>query len=68
MRNKTALEELSTKVLLLVERYNKTKDENIALNKKIETLNKEVEKLREEDELKNMEIEDMTQKITKMLA
>ena len=29
MRNQTALEELSAKVLLLVERYNKMKDENI---------------------------------------
>ena len=68
MRNKTALEELSTKVLLLVERYNKIKDDNIALSRKIDTLNKEIEKLKEEDELKNMEIEEMTQKITKMLA
>ncbi len=68
MRNKTPLEELSTKVLLLVERYNKIKDENINLHKKIDTLNKEIERLKEEDELKNMEIEDMAQKITKMLS
>jgi hypothetical protein len=75
MRNQTALEELSAKILLLVEKYNKVKEENILLSeelansrKKIEEQKVEILKLQEEDELKNMEIEDITQKITKMLA
>jgi len=75
MRNQTALEELSAKILLLLEKYNKVKDENNLLSeeltkarKKIEEQNIEVLKLQEEDELKIMEIEDITQKITKMLA
>ncbi len=75
MRNQTALEELSAKILLLLEKYNKVKEENIMLTdeliatkKKIEEQNLEILRLQEEDELKIMEIEDITQKITKMLA
>ena len=75
MRNQTALEELSAKITLLIEKYNKTKDEHDKLISEIETLRKKVEeqkleiiRLKEEEELKNMEIEDLTQKITKLLA
>ncbi len=75
MRNQTALEELTAKILLLLEKYNKVKEENIMLSeelgvsrKKIEEQNLEILRLQEEDELKIMEIEDITQKITKMLA
>jgi len=75
MRNQTALEELSAKVMLLIEKYNKTKDEHDNLVNQIESLKKiieeqklEITKLKEEDELKNMEIEELTQKITKLLA
>jgi SMC interacting uncharacterized protein involved in chromosome segregation len=75
MRNQTALEELSAKVMLLIEKYNKTKDEHDNLINQIESLKKIIEeqkleilKLKEEDELKNMEIEELTQKITKLLA
>jgi len=75
MRNQTALEELSAKVMLLVEKYNKTKEEHDKLIEQIENLKKIIEeqkleiiKLKEEEELKNMEIEEITQKITKLLA
>ncbi len=75
MRNQTALEELTAKVLLLVEKYNKTKDENEKLVSELQTLRKIVEeqkleimRLKEEEELKNMEIEDITRKISKLLA
>jgi len=75
MRNQTALEELSAKVMLLIEKYNKTKDEHDTLINEIETLKRKIEeqkleiiRLKEEEELKNMEIEELTQKITKLLA
>ncbi|NPA61712.1 MAG: hypothetical protein GXO06_05460 [Epsilonproteobacteria bacterium] len=75
MRNQTALEELTAKVLLLVEKYNKTKDENEKLVSELQKLRKIVEeqkleimRLKEEEELKNMEIEDITRKISKLLA
>jgi SMC interacting uncharacterized protein involved in chromosome segregation len=75
VRNQTALEELSAKILLLLEKYNKMRDENIMLSEELEEAKKkieeqalEIERLKEEDELKIMEIEDITQKITKMLA
>jgi uncharacterized Zn finger protein len=82
MRNQTALEELSAKVLLLIEKYNRMKEENIKLkedkivlaeelvvsNKKIEEQNIEILRLQREEELKNEEIENITQKITKLLT
>jgi predicted nuclease with TOPRIM domain len=68
MRNQTALEELSAKILLLVEKYNKMKDELESAKRKIEEQKQEIVRLQEEDELKNMEIEEITQKIAKMLA
>jgi SMC interacting uncharacterized protein involved in chromosome segregation len=75
MRNQTALEELSTKIMLLVEKYNRMKDEHSKLvnelnqaRKQIEEQKQEIVRLQEEDELKNMEIEEITQKIAKMLA
>ena len=74
MRNPTALEDLSTKISLLVEKYNRVKDENIMLSeelaetrKKIEEQNQEILKLQEDEELRMMEIEDITQKIMKLL-
>jgi len=61
--------------MLLIEKYNKTKDEHDKLIGEIETLKKRIEeqkleitRLKEEEELKNMEIEELTQKITKLLA
>jgi predicted nuclease with TOPRIM domain len=68
MRNQTALEELSAKILLLVEKYNKMKDELESAKRKIEEQKQEIVRLQEEDELKNMEIEEITQKIAKMLT
>jgi len=74
MRNPTALEDLSTKISLLVEKYNRVKDENIMLSeelaeikKTVEEQNQEILRLQEEEELRMMEIEDITQKIMKLL-
>ena len=74
MRNPTALEDLSAKISLLVEKYNRVKDENIMLSeelaevkKTVEEQNQEILKLQEDEELRIMEIEDITQKIMKLL-
>jgi chromosome segregation ATPase len=74
MRNPTALEDLSAKISLLVEKYNRVKDENIMLSeelaelrKTVEEQNQEILKLQEDEELRMMEIEDITQKIMKLL-
>jgi SMC interacting uncharacterized protein involved in chromosome segregation len=75
MRNQTALEELSAKISLIVEKYSRIKDENIMLSealaetkKKVEEQNQEILRLQEEEELREMEIEDITQKIGRLLA
>jgi len=70
MRNPTALETLSAKVTLLVERYSRVRDENIKLSKElaeakktIEEQNQEIIRLQEDEELRLMKIEEITQKI-----
>ncbi len=75
MNQRTALEELDIKVTLLLERYEALKEENrklketIALNRETEAeLRKEILKLREEEELKDLEIEDIAQKISQALG
>ncbi len=74
MRNPTVLEDLSAKISLLVEKYNRVKDENIMLSeelaevkKTVEEQNQEILRLQEEEELRTMEIEEITQKIMKLL-
>ena len=75
MRNQTALEDLSVKVTLIIEKYNRIKDENIMLSqalaeskKKVEELNEEILKLQEHEELRDMEIDDIAQKLGKLLS
>jgi predicted nucleic acid-binding Zn-ribbon protein len=75
MQKQSPFEELSTKISLLLEKHNKTKNENIKLVNEIETLkksledkNQEIEKLKEEEELRTMEIEDITKKIVNLLS
>jgi hypothetical protein len=70
MRNPTALETLSAKVALLVEKYNRVKNENIILSKElaeakktIEEQSQEIIRLQEDEELRLMKIEEITQKI-----
>ena len=75
MRNQTALEDLSAKVALVIEKYSRVKDENIMLSqalaetkKKVEELNQEILRLQENEELRDLEIEEVAQKLGKLLA
>ncbi len=75
MNQRTALEELDIKITLFLERYEALKEENsklketISVNKETEAqLRKEILKLREEEELKDLEIEDITQRISHALG
>ena len=75
MRNQTAAETLNAKVTLLIEKYARVRDENIMLSealaeskKEIESLNQEITTLKENDELKEMELEDISEKISKFLS
>ncbi len=74
MNQRTALEELDIKITLLLERYEALKEENrkleeaITINRETEAeLRKEILKLREEEELKELEIEDIAQRISQAL-
>jgi len=74
MGNKTVLEELDSKISLILEKYEILKEENrllretVASKSEIETrLRQEILKLREEDELKDLELEDITSRINKSM-
>ena len=75
MRNQTSAESLNAKVTLLIEKYTRVRDENIMLSealaeskKEIASLKEEMVVLKENDELKDMELEDISDKITKFLS
>lgn len=75
MRNQSALEELNTKIALFMDTYHKLKDENKKLTvelgmmkEKLEVQKQEIARLQEDEELRGMEIEDITQKIAKVLS
>lgn len=75
MKNQSALEKLNTKVSLFMETYLKLKDENRQLSvelgtlkDKIEAQQQEILRLQEEEELRAMELEEITQKILKVLS
>jgi SMC interacting uncharacterized protein involved in chromosome segregation len=75
MRNQTALEDLSAKVSLVIEKYSRVRDENIMLSqalaetkKKVEELNQEILRLQENEELKELEIEEIAQKLGKLIS
>jgi len=75
VKKQSPFEELSTKISLLLEKHNQTKEENSKLLNEIATLkkgledkNQEIEKLKEEEELRTMEIEDITKKIMSLLS
>jgi len=70
MVNKTVLEVLDQKITLMVEKYEALKEENRILNETIisnrETearLRQEILKLKEEDELKDLELEEIAERI-----
>ena len=75
MKNKTALEELDSKITLILEKYEILKEENRKLKESIESnretegeLRKEILKLREEEELRILEIEDIAERINQALG
>jgi len=75
VRNQTALEDLSAKVSLVIEKYSRVRDENIMLSqalaetkKKVEELNQEILRLQENEELKVLEIEEIAQKLGKLIS
>ena len=75
MRNKTVLEELGTKISLLVEKYNREKEKNRILSEELSRLKNKLEEqkekiiaLKEDEELRDMEIDDISQKIGKLLT
>jgi len=72
MGKKRVLEELESKVSIILEKYENLKRENQLLKEQIESnlvkekqLNEEIIKLKEEDELKELELEDIVLRINK---
>ena len=75
MGNKTVLEELDTKISLILEKYIELKEENRLLKESIagtkETeakLRGEILKLQEEDELKELELEEISLRIERSIG
>jgi len=71
MTDITALEELNSKISLLLVKYDELKEENQKLKEALQTsheaetqLRQELLKVKEEDELKNMELEDIVTRIS----
>ncbi len=74
MENNRTLEALDSKITLVLEKYEALKEENrllkisIASNSETEAqLRKEILKLREEEELKELEIEEITERINHVI-
>lgn len=70
MENKTALEALSSKISLILEKYNELKEENYTLKEELNATkeqlqiqHQEILKLKEEDELKDLELEEIALRI-----
>ena len=75
MVRKTALEELDTKISLILEKYHTLKEENRVLKdtatsyKDTEAkLREEILKLKEEDELKELELEEISLRIQRSIG
>lgn len=74
MANKTVLEELDSKITLILEKYKTLKEENrrleasILANKERETqLQEELKRLKEAEELQELELEDIALRISKSM-
>ena len=74
MANKTVLEELDSKITLILEKYKTLKEENRRLeatllaNKERETqLQEELKRLKEAEELQELELEDIALRISKSM-
>ena len=75
MGNKTVLEELDSKVSLVLERYEALQEENRILKERLSStdereskLRQEIVRLKEEDELKDLELEDIALRIGKSMG
>ena len=74
MANKTVLEELDSKITIILEKYKTLKEENrrleasILANKERETqLQEELKRLKEAEELQELELEDIALRISKSM-
>ncbi len=75
MVKNTALEELDSKISLMIEKYEQLKEENRILKEKVSAsdavearLNQEIARLKEEDEMKDLELEDIAIRVAKTLG
>lgn len=68
MSNPTALEELSKKITLVIEKFNQVYNENNELKAQLALKEEEILKLKEDSDLINMELEDINEKINRMLS
>lgn len=75
MINKTVLKELDTKISLVLEKYNKLKEENerlqeiITASRETESkLRQEISTLKKADELKDLELEEIALRIGKTVG
>ncbi|MBD3793404.1 MAG: hypothetical protein IE889_04490 [Campylobacterales bacterium] len=68
MSNPTALEELSKKITLVIEKFNQVYSENNELKAQLALKEEEILKLKEDSDLINMELEDINEKINRMLS
>lgn len=75
MVRNTALEELDSKISLMIENYEQLKEENRLLKEKVAIsdvvearLNQEIARLKEEDEMKDLELEDIAMRVAKTLG
>ena len=74
MGSNSILEELDTKITLVLEKYDALKKENTLLKETIQAssetethLRQEILKLKEEDELKDLELEDIVSRISQRI-
>lgn len=75
MANKTVLEELDGKIMLLLEQYEALKEENNLLKETLDVsretesqLRHEIAQLKEEDEMKDLELEEIAGRIGRHFA
>ena len=75
MENKTVLEKLSSKISQILQHYHALKDENEKLRNELmqekaqrELKDKEIEKLTDENTMKDLEIEEIVNKIETILG
>ncbi len=75
MENKTVIEDLGSKISLILEKYNELKEENSILKEELastkaslEVERQTVAKLKEEEELKDLELEEIALKIGEIMG